>query len=116
MLFYLNDVSQIFFVTVSLSLFLSLSLAMSLSSSLSLRSLKMSSMNFSSSPNVSSVSQRDSKEVAVVKNIIVVLLGLTINYINATLVHTFRKHQVRRQLALAVVLFSTVLSKVRAQY
>ncbi|XP_018558453.1 odorant receptor 131-2-like [Lates calcarifer] len=49
----------------------------------------------SSSLNVSSaLSYRDSWNTAVAKNVIVVALGLTINYINGTLIHTFRKHQI----------------------
>ncbi|XP_061584244.1 odorant receptor 131-2-like [Cololabis saira] len=42
----------------------------------------------------SSLSFRDSPSTAVAKNVIVLALGLIINYINGTLVHTFRKHQV----------------------
>lgn len=38
--------------------------------------------------------QRDSFTTAVVKNVIVTALCISINYINGTLVHTFRKHQV----------------------
>ncbi|XP_062270757.1 odorant receptor 131-2-like [Scomber scombrus] len=57
---------------------------------------QISSMNSSSySYNVSSsLSYRDSTSTAVVKNVIVVALGFTINYINGTLIHTFRKHQI----------------------
>uniref|UniRef100_A0A3Q0RWZ5 G-protein coupled receptors family 1 profile domain-containing protein n=1 Tax=Amphilophus citrinellus TaxID=61819 RepID=A0A3Q0RWZ5_AMPCI len=45
--------------------------------------------------NVSnSLRYRDSLSAAVAKNVIVLALGLTINYINGTLIHTFRKHQV----------------------
>ncbi|XP_037535833.1 mu-type opioid receptor-like [Nematolebias whitei] len=45
--------------------------------------------------NVSSVlSNRDSPSTAMAKNIIILTLGLTINYINCALIHTFRKHQV----------------------
>ncbi|XP_029990875.1 odorant receptor 131-2-like [Sphaeramia orbicularis] len=45
--------------------------------------------------NVSTtVIYRDSFESAVAKNVIVVTLGLIINYINGSLVHTFRKHQI----------------------
>lgn len=33
---------------------------------------------------------------AVGKNVTVVVLGITINYINATMIHTFNKHHVRR--------------------
>ncbi|CAG5978063.1 unnamed protein product [Menidia menidia] len=40
-----------------------------------------------------SVPTRDSVSTAVAKNVIVLALGLTINYINGTLIHTFRKHQ-----------------------
>ncbi|XP_072237871.1 odorant receptor 131-2-like [Leuresthes tenuis] len=42
----------------------------------------------------SSLTYRDSVSTAVAKNVIVLALGLTINYINGTLIHTFRKHQV----------------------
>ncbi|KAI4799532.1 hypothetical protein KUCAC02_016845 [Chaenocephalus aceratus] len=45
--------------------------------------------------NVSIVGRnRDSFSTAVAKNVIVVALGLIINYINGTLIHTFRKHQI----------------------
>ncbi|KAM7401556.1 hypothetical protein PAMP_016863 [Pampus punctatissimus] len=45
--------------------------------------------------NVSSgLSYRDPSSTAVAKNVIVLALGLTINYINGTLIHTFRKHQI----------------------
>ncbi|KAA8577649.1 hypothetical protein FQN60_002504 [Etheostoma spectabile] len=48
-----------------------------------------------SSVNVTVVLQyRDSFTKAVIKNVIVVVLGIFINYINAGLIHTFRKHQV----------------------
>ncbi|KAG7236873.1 hypothetical protein INR49_000177, partial [Caranx melampygus] len=54
------------------------------------------SMNFSSyNHNVSSSqSYQDSLGTAVAKNVIVLAFGLTINYINGTLIHTFRKHQI----------------------
>ncbi|XP_062270778.1 odorant receptor 131-2-like [Scomber scombrus] len=57
---------------------------------------QISSMNSSSySYNVSSsLSYRDASSTAVVKNVIVVALGLIINYINGTLIHTFRKNQI----------------------
>ncbi|XP_072237911.1 odorant receptor 131-2-like [Leuresthes tenuis] len=42
----------------------------------------------------SSVRYRDFVNSAVTNNVIVLALGLTINYINGTLIHTFRKHQV----------------------
>ncbi|XP_037535831.1 odorant receptor 131-2-like [Nematolebias whitei] len=52
-------------------------------------------MNSSYISNVSSVlSNRDSPSTAMAKNIIILTLGLTINYINCALIHTFRKHQV----------------------
>ena len=48
-----------------------------------------------SSANVTVVLQyRDSFTKAVIKNVIVVVLGISINYINASLIHTFSKHQV----------------------
>ncbi|XP_059185929.1 odorant receptor 131-2-like [Centropristis striata] len=48
-----------------------------------------------SSANVTVVLQyRDSFTKAVVKNVIVVVLGISINYINAGLIHTFCKHQI----------------------
>ncbi|XP_051270735.1 odorant receptor 131-2-like isoform X1 [Dicentrarchus labrax] len=57
---------------------------------------QISSMNSSSyGYNVSTVvTYRDSYSTAVAKNVIVLALGLTINYINGTLIHTFRKHQI----------------------
>ncbi|XP_069025639.1 odorant receptor 131-2-like [Embiotoca jacksoni] len=53
-------------------------------------------MNFSSyNYNVSdSASYRDSRDSAVAKNVLLVALGLTIGYINGTLIHTFTKHQI----------------------
>ncbi len=51
----------------------------------------------------SSPSYRDSSSTAVVKNVIVLALGLIINYINGTLIHTFRKHQVRMGFFVVVV-------------
>ncbi|XP_063765921.1 odorant receptor 131-2-like [Eleginops maclovinus] len=45
--------------------------------------------------NVSVVGRgRDSFSTAVAKNVIVLALGLIINYINGALIHTFRKHQI----------------------
>ncbi|XP_051804048.1 odorant receptor 131-2-like [Acanthochromis polyacanthus] len=38
--------------------------------------------------------QRDTYTKAVVKNVIVTVLCISINYINGTLLHTFRKHQI----------------------
>jgi len=54
-------------------------------------------MNFSAGErNVTVVlMERDTFETALTKNIIVVALCLSINYINSTLVHTFTKHQVQ---------------------
>lgn len=56
-----------------------------------------STMNSSSYDyNVSSgTSYRDSYSTAVAKNVIVLALGLTIDYVNGALIHTIRKHQVR---------------------
>ncbi|KAM6947865.1 odorant receptor 131-2-like [Lycodopsis pacificus] len=52
-------------------------------------------MNSSSSGfNVSSLRYRDSFNTVVAKNVIVLTLGLIINYINGSLIHTFRKHQI----------------------
>ncbi|XP_028285295.1 odorant receptor 131-2-like [Parambassis ranga] len=51
-------------------------------------------MNTSSS-NVTLVARyQDSFSKAVTKNVIVVVLGISINYINVGLIHTFRKHQI----------------------
>lgn len=44
--------------------------------------------------------RRDSLVTALIKNLIVTLLCLVINYINGTQIHTFRKHQVCRGSAL----------------
>ncbi|KAF0034733.1 hypothetical protein F2P81_012491 [Scophthalmus maximus] len=44
--------------------------------------------------NVSSQSYGESLSSAVAKNVIAVALGLIINYINGTLINTFRKHQI----------------------
>ncbi|XP_070759428.1 odorant receptor 131-2-like [Enoplosus armatus] len=52
-------------------------------------------MNSSYGYNVSSgPSYRDSFSTAVAKNVIILALGLIISYINGTLIHTFRKHQI----------------------
>ncbi|XP_037535832.1 odorant receptor 131-2-like [Nematolebias whitei] len=52
-------------------------------------------MNSSYISNVSSVlTNRDTASSIMAKNIIILTLGLTINYINCALIHTFRKHQV----------------------
>ncbi|XP_026162047.1 odorant receptor 131-2-like [Mastacembelus armatus] len=37
---------------------------------------------------------RDTVETSILKNVITVVLCITINYVNGTLVHTFKKHQV----------------------
>ncbi|XP_047438208.1 odorant receptor 131-2-like [Mugil cephalus] len=48
-----------------------------------------------SSANMTVVLQyRDSFTKAVTKNVIVVVIGISINYINASLIHTFCKHQI----------------------
>ncbi|AWP02336.1 putative melatonin receptor type 1B-B-like, partial [Scophthalmus maximus] len=53
-------------------------------------------MNFSSVNGsfIVAASQRDTFTTAVTKNVIVAALCISINYINGTLVHTFRKHRV----------------------
>ncbi|XP_061584249.1 odorant receptor 131-2-like [Cololabis saira] len=51
-------------------------------------------MNSSSHNVSSSLGSRDSPSTAVAKNVIVLALGFIINYINGTLVHTFKKHQI----------------------
>ncbi|XP_049893927.1 odorant receptor 131-2-like [Epinephelus moara] len=53
-------------------------------------------MNFSSLNGTSTItgSRTESFTVAVTKNVIVTALCISINYINGTLVHTFRKHQI----------------------
>ncbi|XP_076601820.1 odorant receptor 131-2-like [Chaetodon auriga] len=53
-------------------------------------------MNLSSVNGTSNAagSQRDTFTTAVTKNVIVTALCISINYINGTLVHTFRKHQI----------------------
>ncbi|CAL8337971.1 unnamed protein product [Merluccius merluccius] len=51
-------------------------------------------MNLTSANISLVVSQRDSFSKAVTKNVIVVALGISITFINASLVHTFRKHQI----------------------
>lgn len=54
-------------------------------------------MNFTSGNKslTPAVNYRDSFVMAVGKNVIVVVLGMAINYINATMIHTFNKHHVR---------------------
>ncbi|KAG8007259.1 hypothetical protein GBF38_008496 [Nibea albiflora] len=51
-------------------------------------------MNFTSgvSNATKALNQRDTLLTAVGKNLTVLVLGITINYINATMVHTFNKH------------------------
>uniref|UniRef100_UPI0037E72764 odorant receptor 131-2-like n=1 Tax=Semicossyphus pulcher TaxID=241346 RepID=UPI0037E72764 len=51
-------------------------------------------MNVSSLNGSSSGNQRDTFTTAVTKNVIVTALCISINYVNGTLVHTFRKHQI----------------------
>lgn len=55
-------------------------------------------MNLSSDNGTATVgpTRRDSLTTALIKNLIVTLLCLFINYINGTQIHTFRKHQVCR--------------------
>ena len=58
---------------------------------------QVTEMNFSAGESNFTVvlMQRDTFETALTKNIIVVALCLSINYINSMLVHTFTKHQVQ---------------------
>nr|XP_043879957.1 odorant receptor 131-2-like [Solea senegalensis] len=52
-------------------------------------------MNFSNTGrNVTTLVVRDTLQTAIIKNVITVVLCISINYINSTLVHTFTKHQV----------------------
>uniref|UniRef100_A0A3B4WS12 Olfactory receptor 51Q1-like n=1 Tax=Seriola lalandi dorsalis TaxID=1841481 RepID=A0A3B4WS12_SERLL len=51
-------------------------------------------MNVSSANVTVSDWEADSFSKALTKNVIVVVLGISINYINAGLIHTFRKHQI----------------------
>ncbi|XP_037603203.1 odorant receptor 131-2-like [Sebastes umbrosus] len=51
-------------------------------------------MNFSNGTSTVTVNQRDNFLTAVINNVIVVALCISINYINSTLVHTFRKHKI----------------------
>nr|XP_033482519.1 odorant receptor 131-2-like [Epinephelus lanceolatus] len=53
-------------------------------------------MNFTpgESNMTGAVNYRDTFVMAVCKNVIVVVLGISINYINATMVHTFNKHHI----------------------
>nr|XP_055070226.1 odorant receptor 131-2-like [Misgurnus anguillicaudatus] len=52
-------------------------------------------MNISLGDNITQIKiLRDTFEVAVAKNVIVVGLCISINYINSTLVHTFMKHEI----------------------
>lgn len=48
-----------------------------------------------SAANVSVIVQyRDSFAKAVIKNVVILAVGIFINYINSSLIHTFCKHQV----------------------
>ncbi|XP_035518062.1 odorant receptor 131-2-like [Morone saxatilis] len=51
-------------------------------------------MNVSSANMTVVIEYRDSFTKAVTKNVIVLVLGISINYINAGLIQTFRKHQI----------------------
>ncbi|XP_036425625.1 odorant receptor 131-2-like [Colossoma macropomum] len=51
-------------------------------------------MNLSTYSNITQTKIRDSYTIAVTKNVIVVALYFSINYINSTLVHTFLKHEI----------------------
>lgn len=60
--------------------------------------------------NVSSLlSYRDTYTTSLVKNVIVLALGLTINYVNGALIHTIRKHQVRILLILSYFVHSVIM-------
>lgn len=86
--------------------------------SLACRISRLNSMNSSSHGyNVSSAqSYRDSSSTAVAKNVIVVALGITINYINGVLIHTFRKHQVRMLLTTIAVIIKIIISSIISHY
>ncbi|XP_062270725.1 odorant receptor 131-2-like [Scomber scombrus] len=52
-------------------------------------------MNFSNpGRNFTTNVYRDTLNTAIIKNVITVVLCISINYINSTLVHTFRKHEI----------------------
>lgn len=52
-------------------------------------------MNLTSNITMSTpLRSRDAFYIAAAKNVIVVVFGISINYINGSLVHTFFKHQV----------------------
>lgn len=51
-------------------------------------------MNFTSGEKNVTVTYQETFVTAVVMNLIVVVLCISINYINATMVHTFNKHHV----------------------
>ncbi|XP_015254141.1 PREDICTED: olfactory receptor 1N2-like [Cyprinodon variegatus] len=53
--------------------------------------MNSSSLNFNMSR---ALTYRDSPGTAVAKNVLIMALGISINYINGTLIHTFRKHQI----------------------
>ncbi|XP_034544900.1 odorant receptor 131-2-like [Notolabrus celidotus] len=53
--------------------------------------MNLSSLNGSS---FVTVNQRDTFTTALTKNVIITALCISINYINGTLIHTFRKHQI----------------------
>ncbi|KAK1901263.1 Odorant receptor 131-2, partial [Dissostichus eleginoides] len=62
--------------------------------------------------NFTTVVYRDSLNVAIIKNVVTVVLCVFINYINGTLVHTFRKHQLislQKQACLLMSNFTTVV-------
>ncbi|KAK1901242.1 Bifunctional protein FolD, partial [Dissostichus eleginoides] len=50
-------------------------------------------MSVSSANGTVVIQYRDSFSKAVAKNVIVVVIGISINYINVGLIHTFCKHQ-----------------------
>lgn len=55
-------------------------------------------MNVSSANNTVSRNHRDTFLTAVIKNVVVTALCISINYINGTQIHTFTRHQVWKRL------------------
>lgn len=63
-------------------------------------------MNMSSANVTMVIEYRDSLMKAVTKNVIVVVLSISINYINVGLIQTFHRHQVQRSFTSTTVAFS----------
>lgn len=53
-------------------------------------------MTFTRGDGNVTIAVSDRFAITVGKNVTVVVLGITINYINATMIHTFNRHHVRR--------------------